>query len=78
MRPARVGLGQILQIQPAVKGSHGLVRQLLEEGKVDQIDVEVDDVELVLPEMKLLQHRQMGGQVRFRRVWVKPDGLVAD
>ena len=54
------------------------MRQFLKEGKVDQIDVEVDDVELVLPKMKLLQHRQMGGQVRFKRVWVKPDGLVAD
>ena len=32
-----------------MKGGHNLVRQFLEEGKVDQIDVEVDDVELVLP-----------------------------
>ena len=78
LRPARVSLRQILQVQPAVKGGHGLVRHLLEEGKVDQIDVKVDDVEIVLPEMKLLHHRQMGGKVRFKRVRVKPDGLAAE
>ena len=37
---------------------HGLAGDLLEEGKMHQVDVEVQDVELVTPLAQFVQHRR--------------------
>ena len=50
---------------------------LLEERKMDQVDVEMQDVELVAPLVQLVQHRQMGREVGLERAGIEPDGLVA-
>ena len=75
--PASTGRpGQVLEVEPAVQRGHGPLRQLLEDREVDEIDVEVEDVELVRPAVKLVQHGEMGGEIG-QRVRVEPDGLVA-
>ena len=40
--------------------------------------MEVEDVELVRPAVQLVQHAEMGGEVRLQGVRVEPDGLVTD
>ncbi len=61
-----------------MQGGDGLVSQPLEEGKVNEVDVEVDDVELMLSEVHLLQHAQMGGEIRLEGVRVEPDSLITN
>ena len=54
----------------------GLRRDLLEEGKMDQVDVEVQDVELGAPLAQLVQHREMRREIGLERGRIEPDGLV--
>ena len=55
----------------------GLRRELLEERKMDQVDVEMQNVELVTPLVQLVQHREMGREVGLEPARIEPDRLVA-
>ncbi len=78
LRPAAVGVRQPLQVQPPVQGGEGLAGRVLEEGELDHVGVEVDDVELIGPPADLVQHGHVRGEVGLQRRGVQPDGLVAD
>ena len=53
------------------------MRLMLEDGKVQQVDVEMQDVELPRPAAHLVQHREMRGHVRLERRRVQTDRAVA-
>jgi hypothetical protein len=76
LRPARVDPWQVLEVEPAVKRRHGARRALLEEREVDEVDMEMQDVELVLPSAHVVQLREMGREVGLERRRVEPDRLV--
>ncbi|MNL17894.1 hypothetical protein D3C87_1390150 [compost metagenome] len=75
--PALIDFGQVLQVQPPVQGGHRLVRQVAEEGEMDDVGVEMDDVELVGAVQNLGQQGHVRGQIGFQRFRVQPDGLIA-
>jgi hypothetical protein len=53
-------------------------RVLLEKRKMKQISVEVQNVKVIRAAPDLVQHRKMGGKIRFQRASIKTDRLVAD
>ena len=75
--PAAVGLGKILQVLPPVEGGDGLARHIVEQGKMQQINVEMDHIELRQPPTDLAELKQMGRQVAPKRIGVEPDRLIA-
>ena len=75
--PTGIGCRQILQVEPAMQRGHGSRRKILEERKVDEVDVEMQEIELVPAQMKLVQHGKVSRQVRFQRRRVEPNSLVA-
>ena len=56
---------------------HGSRRKIFEERKMDQVDVKMQNIECMPAQMKLMQHGQVSGQVRFQRARIEPDGLIA-
>ena len=75
--PPGVGFRQILEVEAAVQRGDGLRCDLLEEWKMHQVDVEVQDVELVASLVQLVQHREMGREIGLERGGIEPDGLVS-
>jgi hypothetical protein len=61
--PTGIGLGQVLEVEPTVQRGHGSRGGIFEEGKMDEIDMEMQKVEFVPAQMKLMQHGEVGGQV---------------
>src|SRR6185312_14618409 len=68
---------EILQIQPAVYGGECSVRQWLEERKVQQIRMKVQDVELTGPRAHLIEHAEVRGHVRLQCGRIEAQRLVA-
>jgi hypothetical protein len=56
MVPTRIDLRQVLQIEPPVQRGHGSLRQIFEERKMDEIDMEMQKIEFVPAQMKFMQH----------------------
>ena len=56
---------------------HGAMCLMLEERKVQQVDVEMQDVELPRAAAHLVQHREVRGHVRFERRGIQTDRAVA-
>ncbi len=77
LRPAAVDARQVLQVEPAVERGQGALGHVLEEGEVDHIGVEVDEIELVRPPPHLVQHGHVRGEVRLQQRRIQPDRLVA-
>ena len=75
--PAGIDLGQILQVEPTVQRGHGSRRKIFEQGKMNEIDMEMQKVKCVPAQMKLVQHGQVSGKVRLQQRRIKPDGLIA-
>ncbi|MNE57611.1 hypothetical protein D3C80_1525870 [compost metagenome] len=75
--PALIDLGQILQVQPAVQGGDRLVRQIPEEGEMQDVGMEMDDVERVGAVQNGGQQGHVRGQVGLQRLGVQPDRLIA-
>ena len=75
--PTRIGLRQVLQVEPTVQRGHGSRRKIFEERKMDEIDMEMQKIEFVPARMKFMQHGQVSGQVRFQRTRIEPNGLIA-
>ncbi|MNQ90988.1 hypothetical protein D3C85_1063510 [compost metagenome] len=75
--PALIDLGQILQVQPSVQGGDRLVRQTPEEGEVQDVGMEMDDVERVGAVQNGGQQGHVRGQVGLQRLGVQPDRLIA-
>jgi hypothetical protein len=53
------------------------VRDVLEEGKMQEVGVEMQNVETVLPILDFVHHHKMRGEVRFQRRPIQSDRLVA-
>ncbi len=77
LRPAAVDSGKVLQVQPAMQGGQGALRHVLEEGEMDHVGVEVDQVELAGAAAHLVQHGHVGGEIGLQGRRVQPNGLVA-
>ncbi len=60
-----------------MQGGDGLVRQPLEEGEVDHVGVEMDDVEVVGAVQDGGEQGHVRGQVRLERGRVQADGAIA-
>ena len=45
--PPRIDLRQVLQVEPTVQRGHGSRRQIFEERKMDEIDMEMQKIEFV-------------------------------
>ena len=75
--PAGIDLGQILQVEPPVQCGHGSRRKIFEQGKMNEIDMEMKKVKCVPAQMELVQHGQVSGKVRLQQGRIKPDGLIA-
>src|SRR6185437_1977147 len=69
---------QILHIQPAMQRRYGTSGNVLEEWKMYEVRMEVDDVELVRPSPHLVHHREMRREVGLERVRIEPDRLIPD
>ena len=54
---------EVGQVEPAMQGRQALMRQILEEDMLQQVDMEMDDVELIGPGPDLIQHDEMAGDV---------------
>ena len=54
--PTRIDLRQVLQVEPTVQRGHGSRRQIFEERKMDEIDMEMQKIEFVPAQMKFMQH----------------------
>ncbi len=78
LRPAAVDGGQVLQVEPAVQGGQGAFGHVLEEGEMDHVGVEVDEVELARAATHLVQHGHVGGEIGLQGRGIEPDGLVTD
>ncbi len=61
--PTRIGLGQVFQVEPTVQRGHGSRRKIFEEGKMNEIDMEMQKIEFLPAQMKFMQHGQVGGEV---------------
>ena len=75
-REARVAGAEVRDVEPAVQGRDRARREVAEERQVQEVDMEVNDVELVGPLADPVEHRQMGGEVRFE-IRVQPKRALA-
>ena len=54
MAPTRIDLRQVLQVEPTVQRSYRSRRQIFEERKMDEIDMEMQKIEFVPAQMKFM------------------------
>ena len=76
--PAQFAHGRVLQVQPPVQGCHRAPGPLGEEGKVQHVRMEMEDVELIGASTHLGQHRHMSRQIGFQRHGIQADRLIPD
>jgi hypothetical protein len=76
-RPSTIRLCQPLDVEPAVKRRDRPRGHRFEEGKVQQVDVKMKDVELGAPRANPIQHRKVRGHLRLQRSWIETKGAIA-
>src|SRR4051794_10213904 len=59
-----------------MQGGHRPFGVLGKEGKMDQVEMEVDNVEFVPSAMNLVQHRHVRGEIRLEIAGIEPDRLI--
>ena len=65
--PAGIDLGQIFQVEPTVQRGHGSRCKIFEQGKMNEIDMEMQKIKCVPAQMQLVQHGQVSGKVRLQQ-----------
>ena len=64
-------LSQLMQIEPTVKRRHGLIRKLVDDREMKNMNMKVKDVEFVGALADLLQHHDVMRE-RIMNLWIKP------
>ena len=63
MRESVVDGVEVGKVEPAMQGRHALVGEVLEQGILQEIDVEMDHVELIGPPADAVEHHEVAGDV---------------
>src|SRR5215213_10804037 len=63
MRKSVVDRPEVGEIEPAVQGCHALMRQILEQRVLQEIEMEMDHVELIGPPSDRVEHNEVAGDV---------------